>query len=545
MAAPSHSSPLAALVHDASIGSVSCAGHEILRRIFVTVRDRNWQEVRPSRWSMDVEEPGRCVRMTARHTSEWVDFEWRGTLRVSADMRELRFEFAGTVLRDMQVCRLGLIVLHPVAPMIGADLMMSGLAGTESLKVREQLSPQPIVDGVPGAMGEPFSTLQIERADVGRLQFKFEGDLFELEDQRNWGDASFKTYCTPLRLGFPRALPAGATIKHAVGVSFQPALEIQAVSPRHVPKPVERRFPLLGCVVSSELREARWSHLQIGLSADNAALSGLLAGIPAKMPLELLIDASAKALRPEQCAALRAHAGGIERALIHGPGTTLPASDDVERWRLQLVSVCAKETPLLATTRGYYVEHNRTVPLAARVDGIAFPLTSTVHSDDSRTIVDNVPSIVDMARTARAVAGLNAIAIAPLALYFPARKPPHDFPPALVAPWLIATLIHAAQAGVNSITLADDVLQALGAEQILRGVCDCAGAEVRSLAGSLPPSVHGIVVRRGDGALRGLFANLGQVAATVAAADLAIENFDGRSSLDLAPFGVAAVHCRD
>ena len=26
----------------------------------------------------------------------------------------------------------------------------------------------------------------------------YEGDIFETEDQRNWSDASYKTFCTPL-----------------------------------------------------------------------------------------------------------------------------------------------------------------------------------------------------------------------------------------------------------------------------------------------------------------------------------------------------------
>ena len=31
----------------------------------------------------------------------------------------------------------------------------------------------------------------------------FNGETFEMEDQRNWTDASFKTYCTPLSLPYP------------------------------------------------------------------------------------------------------------------------------------------------------------------------------------------------------------------------------------------------------------------------------------------------------------------------------------------------------
>ena len=32
---------------------------------------------------------------------------------------------------------------------------------------------------------------------------RFEGDLFEMEDQHNWTDASYKTYSTPLRIPYP------------------------------------------------------------------------------------------------------------------------------------------------------------------------------------------------------------------------------------------------------------------------------------------------------------------------------------------------------
>ena len=42
-----------------------------------------------------------------------------------------------------------------------------------------------------------------------------QGDVFETEDQRNWTDASFKTYCPPLRLPFPRPFEDGEEIEPA------------------------------------------------------------------------------------------------------------------------------------------------------------------------------------------------------------------------------------------------------------------------------------------------------------------------------------------
>jgi len=36
-----------------------------------------------------------------------------------------------------------------------------------------------------------------------RAEVRLLGDVFETEDHRNWTDANFKTYGTPLRLLFP------------------------------------------------------------------------------------------------------------------------------------------------------------------------------------------------------------------------------------------------------------------------------------------------------------------------------------------------------
>ena len=45
---------------------------------------------------------------------------------------------------------------------------------------------------------------------------RMEGDTFEMEDHRNWTDASFKTYVRPLALPWPYTLPAGEAVKQSV-----------------------------------------------------------------------------------------------------------------------------------------------------------------------------------------------------------------------------------------------------------------------------------------------------------------------------------------
>jgi D-apionolactonase len=498
------------LIKHGSLGPLYAAGREIVRRIFVTVRDRNWQEVAPQRWETKVEAERRIVTVSAWHHSELVDFEWQGTLELGTDNCSVRFAFEGVTRRDMDVCRLGLIVLHPPETMIGSRIAARSEHAGQSLIVPAQLSPQPIVNGVPGALTEPFSQLGIERADFGLLDLRFEGDLFELEDQRNWGDASFKSYCTPLRMGFPRAVKAGTRVAHRVDIRFEPAnrdlARAQISSTANVAARVAE-FPKIGCEWAKSLAlpggdatQPPYHHYFIAATDESCSenLRSLLTLSP-RAKIEIGVDAQdQRALPSQQLSLIREHIARIARVLVYGPGSGLPSAWALESWRRAVEEVTSSQVPVLAATRGYYVEYNRSVPLAAPTQGIAFPLTATVHSDEAGTIVENVATIGDMADTARQLIRPAEIAITPLALYYPSTPSQSNFPPPLVLPWLAATTIHAALAGVTSITLAHDLLEVVldvGANHgdFLMQLMQCAGCEVRPLATSLPAGVHALM----------------------------------------------------
>jgi hypothetical protein len=464
MAAPSHS----------SFGPFYCEGREVLRRIFVTVRDRHWQEIRPTYWESSTDG---CV--TARHQSPDIDFEWRGTFKASDDARCLQFSFEGLARREMDICRLGLIVLHPVESMLGSRITARGPQGSETLIVAERIHPQPIINGTPGAITEPFSELLIEREDLGRLCLRLAGDLFELEDQRNWGDASFKTYCTPLRLGFPRHVKAGSKIAHRVEVEFEPGVACGTAMPR---APAQGRFPAIG----SEWPERVGSFHHVDLTGHDPLNKLATCLTQSIQRLQVAVNADcAPGVRDELVRIFAPHRSRIARILAYGTAVAPPSTRALSQWSQRL-----QGTPMCAATRGYFVEFNRAAAPEEAASGIAFPLTATVHCDDSLTIAENVATIRDIAQTAH-----PPIAIAPLALYHPARET--GFPQELVLPWLTATLIHAALAKVTSITLGADLLTAIGgleAMSALRWLVGCAGAEVTELPEPLPTGVHAAAV---------------------------------------------------
>jgi hypothetical protein len=508
MAAPSRSSHamLRDIVSDGGIGPVCWAGREILQRIFVSVRDRNWQEIAPTQWQTHFDEARDRVTIEARHTSDLVDFRWKGILQLDSDQHGLSFEFSGEALRDMQICRLGLIVLHPVAAMVGATLNLRGPSAPQQLQIASSIHPQAIVGGMPQAITEPFAELEVSRPDLGVLRLAFAGDLFELEDQRNWGDASFKSYCTPLRLGFPRQLDKGTRIAHRMQATFSPAEGV--ASARNIPSGTAAIFPLLGRIGFDERRD-RWRHVQVELSTLREVLAR--GNLPDGQALELCVDATDRDAQ-ELIEELHRRGAQLARVLLRGSGTQLPSAERVaaaKRWLAVFPS-----PSILSATAGYYVEHNRNVPLEGAVHGIAFPLTATVHSEDAATVRANVPTISDMVRTAREVHAPRSIAIAPLALHFPARLH-HGFPQGMAAPWFAATLMHAALAGVTSVTLADDVLDAIGDNPLLDALLGYRGFGIKAAGLPLEKDVHALELADLAGRRSLLVANLRETPATL------------------------------
>src|SRR5439155_14715244 len=60
-----------------------------------------------------------------------------------------------------------------------------------------------------------------EAAPGLKVTCRMEGDTFEMEDQRNWTDASYKTYVRPLALPWPYMLSAGTRLEQSVSLALE------------------------------------------------------------------------------------------------------------------------------------------------------------------------------------------------------------------------------------------------------------------------------------------------------------------------------------
>ena len=71
----------------------------------------------------------------------------------------------------------------------------------------------------------------------------FEGDVFETEDQRNWTDASYKTYSRPLEQPFPYFVNKGDSIEQKVSLKLTTAKNLKQQFIGTVLPGAELKFP--------------------------------------------------------------------------------------------------------------------------------------------------------------------------------------------------------------------------------------------------------------------------------------------------------------
>jgi hypothetical protein len=197
---------------------------EIIRRVYVAVRDHNWGTVTPvlSNVQMDIADDSFRITYNVNNIQSNIDFFWQGMIVGKAN-GAITFSMDGEARSTFRRNRIGFCILYPME-CAGVECQIEHVNGTvEQNTFPQYIAPQLIIDGKPTPV-EPFSNM---RALVHQVtpdlwaEVRFEGDSFEMEDQRNWTDASFKTYSTPLKKPFPVEVKAGTKISQTFALTLK------------------------------------------------------------------------------------------------------------------------------------------------------------------------------------------------------------------------------------------------------------------------------------------------------------------------------------
>lgn len=534
--------PLRMQLEGGDLRYVRLGQREVVRRLYVAVRDAHWNTVPPQIADLRVETGTQTFRVefTCRHRQDTIDFVWQGIITGSAD-GTVAYTMRGQAESTFDRARIGICVLHPIDTCAGAPFRVTHPDGSEEEGVLPRLiAPhQPVVDMV---------ELTHSVGSDGWVTLHFEGDVFEMEDQRNWTDASFKTYSTPLRLRIPVRVPRGTQITQAVTVHPSPAPgwiepELSTATQLVVGQASGQRLPAIGLGLGPEplsaevvqrLRALKLAHVRVDLRLDGDGFGASLrrAAVEAQaigVPLEVAVTLGEA---PEQSLdAVRALVEELRipvvRWLVFHTGEQSTRSTWVQLARDRL----RHAAPFGGGSDSNFTELNRERPPVDRLDLVCYPIMPQAHAFDELSLVETLAGQAATVSSARAFVGDVPLVITPITLRrrpqqgvpvetWPAGDPRSPDDPRQASPfvgaWTLGSLATLAEAGVTSVTYFETtgrrgVMAADGtpfpAYHVFAAISAFAGARVVPVVTSDPLSVCGLGVR--DGAReRLLVANL-------------------------------------
>jgi D-apionolactonase len=208
---------LSVMLQDGNLRTLRFRGHEVLRAVSFLIRDKDWGTCAANitDLAVDAGTDSLSVRYKARFTApDGANLDC--SIAISATADSLSFAADCISDADFETARAGFAVLHPVVGVAGQPVeVRHGDGSVEQARWPEGIEPwQPFKD----------IAMLIHRVAPGiAAATTFEGDVFEMEDQRNWTDGSYKTYVRPLALPWPYKIRKGEPISQRITVTIYAA----------------------------------------------------------------------------------------------------------------------------------------------------------------------------------------------------------------------------------------------------------------------------------------------------------------------------------
>jgi hypothetical protein len=456
----------------------------------------------------------------------------------------------GTTLRTN---RCGFVVLHPAA-VAGRSLFVEHTDGArETTAFPLKISPsQPVFD---------IRKLTYSASDGVIVECLLEAELphdpmgkFEMEDQRNWSDASFKTYVASLLDASPYDLPEGKPSTQCISLTMsgqsttstdraEDEVRLSRLSGSRMPAfgvGVPPRVHRAGDLEVRALREvgASWWMAEVDLRGEDAMEDLASLGrhrkglsvrvqVDAIVPDELLPRDAASALA-EACA--RASLAPDAVRLL--PASYLKSYQPADEWPalppLESYAAAARLAfPAAAIGGGmltYFTELNRKRQSSNGIDFIGHATCPIVHAADDESVMQTLETLPHIISSVREIWPSLPYRLGPSTISM--RRNPYGESPvantkrervamAMTDPregaqfgvaWMAAYALIAAQAGVDVLALGAShgpsgpfansiedgtAREITPARKLLASLAKASGAEIAALT-NLPPGVFGL-----------------------------------------------------
>lgn len=424
--------PLSAELIEGNLRNIRFHGVEVMRAISFVVRDKDWGTYAPVLHDLAVEEgEGRfAVRYRAECTGPGGErLVYAG--RIEGTPARLIFEGEAVPEGDFLTNRCGFTLLHPIVGLAGTEVEVEHVDGRRvAARLPELIDP-----------AQPFKDMRAITHSVApgvRATCRMEGDAFEMEDQRNWSDASYKTYVRPLALPWPYKLPAGVPVRQRVTLDI--VAEGAAPPAPAADAPValtsgatRGRLPLFGLVIAPDQAAATRDaadelaalaphelllHFDPTAGHGPAELAAFarLAGQGRACALEYVVPCArpldeefSDLARQVAATGLRLDALAVSPAVDRRstpPGSVWPPCPPLE----QVYEAARRAFPALRLGGGmfsYFTELNRKRPPVALLDYVTHCICPIVHDADDRAVMQSLEALPFILRSARAIIGAD------------------------------------------------------------------------------------------------------------------------------------------
>jgi hypothetical protein len=266
--------------------------------------------------------------------------------------------------------------------------------------------------------------------DAGRARIDFTGEVFETEDHRNWSDASYKTYCTPISLPFPVEVQPGDVVTQSVTLTLT-AVPLTAPAPLpHGPVEISvdsdpRPLPGIGVHLTDApwtpdeaafLRSLHLDHVHADVDASGPDAVARIRAITERArdlgAHAFIALHSAEEPDPSLAEPLADAGDTLAGVWVIHPGEKVTSRATLDAWRSRL----GPDLPWGCGTDLYFTELNRQAPDTTGLEWTTFSVNPQVHSFDDRTVLQNTATLGVIAAEAPRLTGDTRIHVGPISL---------------------------------------------------------------------------------------------------------------------------------
>jgi hypothetical protein len=394
-----------------SIRYIQYNGIEIIRNIYAAVRDENWNTI-PSTISQvlcEENENSFSIRLDLNYKMKDIHFQANITFEGSSN-NELSCIFEGKAINSFYKNRIGFCVLHPIKECAGKELILNE---KDLNKFPEFVSPhQPFLN---------VKSMQWQPNELIQAKLIFDGDIFETEDQRNWTDTSFKTYCTPLSKPFPTKIKANEYVKQTITLKLTAPNITKKSETEKIPSfDIDKSFKInipIGLGMSTErdslsdfqidtLKKLSINHLKQDVylfqpnwesALNNAIVHAKLLG----WKLECVLHFGEK---PHAESLLFFQFMEKQKVKLHSilllQYRKTGLSAEIQKKLIESFKLFFEGTPIGIGTDSNFAELNRANIDLTGVDFISFSINPQVHAFDDLTLIENIEAQADVVKTA-------------------------------------------------------------------------------------------------------------------------------------------------